>query len=263
MDLWIGDCPLSVEFNQLYKHCRDPNILVNDVCGSGMTNIEFRRSLNKEELEEWTLVELVNQVTLTPGRDESFWVLEKKAKYTTKSLYAAMTFGGVKDSLMMKAWNCRIPLKIKLFLWMAFHDKIQSAVQLRKRKWAGPEECKLCGERETTDHILFMCPVANFMWILIRDICGLVSAPTTCAELAEILVHRRASRFGALFLFLCAGALWAIWKTRNALVFDDKLMKNPPELVHKTKAFLLNWKPLLRQADKAKLDDLLQALMVM
>jgi len=120
---------------------------------------------------------------------------------------------------MMKAWNCRIPLKIKLFLWMAFHDKIQSAVQLRKRKWAGPEECKLCGERETTDHILFMCPVANFMWILIRDICGLVSAPTTCAELAEILVHRRASRFGALFLFLCAGALWAIWKNEERLGF--------------------------------------------
>jgi len=67
-----------------------------------MTHIEFRRSLN-EELEEWArLVELVNQVTLTPGRDESFWVLEKKTKYTTKFLYAAMTFGGVKDSLMMK-----------------------------------------------------------------------------------------------------------------------------------------------------------------
>src|SRR6185503_10235949 len=49
--LWIGDCPLSVGFNQLYKHCRDPNILVNDVCGSGMTHIEFRRSLNDEELE--------------------------------------------------------------------------------------------------------------------------------------------------------------------------------------------------------------------
>ena len=144
---------------------------------------------------------------------------------------------------------------------MAFHDRIQSSVQLRKRKC--PEECKLCGEREATDHNLLMCPVANFVWILIRDICGLVSAPTTCAELAEILLHRGASRFGALFLFLCAGALWAIWKTRNALVFDDKLMKNPAELVYKTKAFLLNWKPLLRQADRAKLDDLLQAMMAM
>ena len=47
------------------------------------------------------------------------------------------------------------------------------------------------------------------------------------------------------------------------MVFDDKLMKNPAELVYKTKAFLLNWKPLLRQADRAKLDDLLQAMMAM
>jgi len=34
--------------------------------------------------------------------DESLWVFGKKGRYTTKSLYEAMTFGGVKDRLMMK-----------------------------------------------------------------------------------------------------------------------------------------------------------------
>ena len=103
MDLWIGDCPLSVEFNQLYKYRRDPNSSVNDVCGSGLVQIEFRRPLSEEEVGEWLrLVELVNQVDITPGMDESLWVFGKKGRYTTKSLYEAMTFGGVKDRLMMK-----------------------------------------------------------------------------------------------------------------------------------------------------------------
>ena len=67
--------------------------------------------------------------------------------------------------------------------------------------------------------------------------------------------------FWAYFLFLCAGALWAIWKTRNAMVFEDKHLKNPLELIHKTRAHLLNWKPLLKQRDRATLDELLQILL--
>jgi hypothetical protein len=60
-----------------------------------------------------------------------------------------MTFGGVRDRLMMQLWKCKVPLKIQIFLWMAFNDRIQSAVQLKKRKWRGPAECKMCGEVET------------------------------------------------------------------------------------------------------------------
>ena len=67
---------------------------------------------------------------------------------------------------------------------MAFHDRIQPAVQLKKRKWAGLEECKLCEERET-HYILFKCLVARFVLILIRDICGLESAQASCAFLGQ------------------------------------------------------------------------------
>ena len=189
------------------------------------------------------------------------WILENRGHYTTKLLYRIMTFGGVKDVLMVKVWRCKIPLKIKFFLWMAFNDRIQSAVQLKKRKWAGPEEWKLCGARETVDHILFECPVATVVWILIKDVCGLLRASTNCTDLVEILTHRKVTRFGSLFLFLCAGALWAIWKTRNDWVFEDKLLQNPVELIYKTRALLLSWKMLLRQKDWTKLDELLGALM--
>ena len=184
VDLWIGECPLSVEFNQLFKFCRDPNISVNEVCSNGVVHIEFRRSLNDEEMDEWwRLVELVGSTILTLGEDEMRCILEKKDVYTTRSLYRVMTFGGVKDRLMMKIWKCKNLLKIKFFLWMAYNDRIQSAVQLKKRKWSGPEECKLFGEKETVHHIIFVCPVATF----IKELCGLLHTPTSCAELAELV----------------------------------------------------------------------------
>ncbi|KAG2632387.1 hypothetical protein PVAP13_2NG085546 [Panicum virgatum] len=165
LDLWTGECPLSVEFHQLFSYCRHPNIYVSDACANGTVQIDFRRSLNDEEMAEWArLVELVNQTTLTEGRDVMKWVLEKRGNYTTRSLYKAMTFGGVKDPVLMRIWRCRIPLKIKFFLWMAFNDRIQAAVQLKKKKWSGPEECKLCGEREL---LTTFCSYA--LW---RFLCG-------------------------------------------------------------------------------------------
>ncbi|KAG2581005.1 hypothetical protein PVAP13_6KG012976, partial [Panicum virgatum] len=119
IDLWLGDCPFCVEFYQLYNYCRNPNASIHETLGTGSVQIDFRRSLNYEEMNEWVrLVELVSQVQLTRGRDEMQWILENRGHYTTKSLYRIMTFGGVKDVLM----------KIKFFLWMAFNDRIQSAV---------------------------------------------------------------------------------------------------------------------------------------
>ena len=155
-----------------------------------------------------------------------------------------MTFGGVKDPIMMEVWKCKVTLKIQIFLWMACHDRIQSAVQLRKRNWAGAKECKMCGAVETTDHILFTCPVAVFLWVFLKETLILGSVPSSIAEL-ELIFLSRNHRFQSVLLFIFAGALWAIWKMRNDLVFEDKVIASPMVIIHKTVALLTHWKQLL------------------
>ena len=49
-----------------------------------------------------------------------------------------------------------IPLTVKIFLWMIAHGRIQSGVQLKKRRWSGPEHCKICDKLEIADHILYI-----------------------------------------------------------------------------------------------------------
>jgi hypothetical protein len=49
------------------------------------------------------------------------------------SLYKALTYGGVTNTRAMLIWKSPTPLKVKIFIWMAVHDRIQCGVQLKKR----------------------------------------------------------------------------------------------------------------------------------
>ena len=151
-DVWLGDRALKIDFHSLYNCCSDQSVTMEEALRSAGCNLKFRRSLTHQEMREWELMmDALEAVQLNEGRDEILWLLESKKRYTTKSLYRMMTFGGVRDPMMIEIWKCKVPLKIQIFLWMVFHDRIQSAFQLRKRKWGGPIECKMCGVIETTE----------------------------------------------------------------------------------------------------------------
>lgn len=125
---------------------------------------------------------MLNSIQLEEGRDFVAWSFEPSGKYTTRSLYKFMTSGGVTDALMADMWKSKIPMKVQVFIWMAFRDRIQSKIQLKKRRWSGPGECRLCGIEETTDHILFQCPVGCFLWVFIRETLGWSLTLTSCEE---------------------------------------------------------------------------------
>jgi hypothetical protein len=39
-------------------------------------------------------------------------------------------------------------------------------------KWKGNINCIVCGTLETTDHILFECPIAKLVWASLREALG-------------------------------------------------------------------------------------------
>ena len=66
--------------------------------------------------------------------DQVIWALEKHGSFRTKSLYKQICCGGVINRRMQEVWESKLPLKVKIFLWQMYHDKLQSAVQLKRRK---------------------------------------------------------------------------------------------------------------------------------
>jgi hypothetical protein len=65
-----------------------------------------------------------------------------------------------------------VPLKIKVFMWQVFLNRIQTAKQLKAMHWKGSELCVLCGCKEDANHLFFSCPLAEFMWSFISEALG-------------------------------------------------------------------------------------------
>ena len=61
-----------------------------------------------------------------------------------------------------------------------------------------------------------------------------------------------------LGLFLCASLCWGLWLVRNDLVFENKLVKSPLQVVYKAISLMHRWKVLLpKERDREALNMLL------
>lgn len=110
--------------------------------------------------------------------------------------------------------------------------KIQAAKQLKKMNQLGSQDCKLCGESEDVDHVMFRCAPARFIWCCLRDILDSESIPRNRKELFRKLKDP-GLKSNLVILCLFAAACWAIQLTRNDVVFRDKFIVNVNQIAHK------------------------------
>jgi hypothetical protein len=87
-------------------------------CAKDNWQIKFRRMMNQEVYTEWTeLTKLLEAAKITDTEDMVVWGLTKNGRFSIKSLYNFLTSGGVTCRMARKIWICRLPLKIRIFLW--------------------------------------------------------------------------------------------------------------------------------------------------
>ena len=101
------------------------------------------------------LQEMLNEITLSDGREMVFWALENSRKYSTSSLYKIMTSGGVRDSQMMTVWKCNIHLKVKISFGWQFMIESNLGCSGRKSNGLVRRNVPLVTNLKLLDHILF------------------------------------------------------------------------------------------------------------
>lgn len=81
-----------------------------------------------------------------------------------------------------RLWKAKMPLKIKIFMWLVQQNAILTKDNLLKRKWQGEGKCAFCIENETVQHLFFECPMAKFVWSLVAMVVGAQYGPTTMEQ---------------------------------------------------------------------------------
>ena len=157
---------------------------------------------------------------------------------TLLDLYTSfLSHRGVVNKRMKRVWKSKLPMKLKVFLWLAFHDRLQTGVELKKRKWKRDQHCRLCGVPETRDHLFFECVMAKFVWSYFKEALGWDRIPTNLQDLFDTWLPFGCNSY-MLKLFLLSVVLWALWTSRNKRAIEKKFVPCPFDILFKIKFFV-------------------------
>jgi hypothetical protein len=182
---------------------------------------------------------------LTPVDDVGFWILNKDGKYTVKSLYLEMLNPGVRDWNFNILWKTKMPLKIKKIAWMCFRGRIQVKSDLKAKGWPGDPGCKLCGELETSGHLIFECPLSNFSWCCMSKALGWSRTPTSFNDFTSMVAMLGGSQMRIKTWTMFGALAWAIWLQRNDHVFNNKVGNSSLTQLFKMIFLMSQWTFLL------------------
>jgi hypothetical protein len=200
------------------------------------------KNVNPEAQTEWgELQDFLQNVSLTHEDDVISWGLTASKRFCTSSLYKFMTSGGVGSSTAKRIWKCKVPLKIKVFLWQVFQNRILIAQQLCARNWTGSERSVLCGTNEDIDHLLFNSPLASFAWAFASEALGWQGAPRSLEDMMCNWTPRIFRVGRQLGLACFASVAWVVWHIRNKFCIQHVFPNNYLDVVYLALSFIQKW----------------------
>ena len=144
-------------------------------------------------------------------------------------------------------------MKINVFMWLAFQDRLPTGVVLKKHNWKGDGCCIICKILESADHILFCCPLAKFAWACAREALQWGRTPSSMQDFLESWLPLGCRNYKAKMM-LFARVLWTLKTVRNKMAIKGVFVQAPSSIIFKFDSFIQRWRQLLRASDRATLD---------
>jgi len=181
LDAWCGDIPLMEKFPELYEICNDQKITVERVAWKNW-RLSFRRWLDARLQEQWRMLsDLFHSCALNDDEDSPIWRWEKTGLFSVKTIYSHLCSNEV-GTHHNDIWNAKIPLKIKIWMWLIYHNAIQTKDNLLKRNWSGDQKCAFCNENETLPLLFFDCSMAKYVWSMVAYVLGARCRPASMEQ---------------------------------------------------------------------------------
>ncbi len=196
---WCGEFALCNFFPNLFASARAKHLPVRGWLLKYAANWDsaFPLPLSSVEYDELLLLRpLVYNQLLSSAGDSLHWRWNISGLFSTRNAYLFLVCSGVRDCKIPFIWKAKVPLRVKVFLWLAARTRILTADTLARRGWQGPSICVLCSRsEENLEHIFFSCTYAKALWqrMLSRLPLAMVQLTPTrkiclrCGPLSELL----------------------------------------------------------------------------
>ena len=97
----------------------------------------------------------------------------KQSLSNTNETYYSVQIAKIYNLNMALIWKTWAPLKVKIFLWLAFRRRHWTGDRRRRHGLETREHCYLCDQApETIEHIVVTCPYTRGVWSLIYQAFG-------------------------------------------------------------------------------------------
>jgi hypothetical protein len=233
-DLWFEKEPLKEKYSTRYNIVKKKNVSVAQVLSIAPLNISFKRALVGDNWDKWlSLVGSICMVHLNDHRDSFIWTANKI--FSMKNMY---------NDLVLKSgtpvncwtWKANIHLKIKIFLWYHKNGVVLTKDNLVKRQWKWCIKCCFFTEHETIQHLFFDCPMARLMWGVVCFTFG-ITKPVGVENLFGSWLRSFSSKPKNLVLIGMSAFCWALWISRNDLVFQKLQYRSILQVIFRGGAF--------------------------
>ncbi|XVF12875.1 hypothetical protein REPUB_Repub08aG0157600 [Reevesia pubescens] len=226
-DWWVGTGPL-IHFSTHDMESLDVNMKVNAVLdATGNWDLHRLQTLLPPDL-----VEEVRAIPLMlgqPGVDLPYWGFTRNGDFNVSSAYEVVSktldvaVGDIRNTKWI--WQLRCPERVRFFVWLLFHDKLNTNEKRVKKGMATSAACCFCMEAvESIQHVLMECPFALEVWPLMVGNGNLSSFLNKqfhdWVKSNSILSTSHDSSIDGCILFVCI--LWSLWKCRNFRIFEGK-----------------------------------------
>jgi hypothetical protein len=202
------------------------------------------------------VVQLASTIVLKDEEDELVWKFSSSGIYNSQSLYKIINFRGVVPVHVPRIWELHVPPRVHFFLWLLFKNKVLTRDNLAIRQQVDDKTFPFCEELETSHHLFFECVVARRMW---NEISSLFGRQIGLSFDDIGLCWLSSKKFTVLNIF-SAAALWAIWKLRNELCFQNGAWRNMGQLLMRVAGLVQNWLILCPADKKGELENCISKL---
>ncbi|KAJ1433963.1 Ribonuclease H domain [Sesbania bispinosa] len=171
------------------------------------------------------------------GTDSVIWGGTSNGAFSTKSAYNIIRnpVPDLPDPIWSRIWSWEGPERAKCLLWVILNKGLKTRSKGFNGGFMDSNLCPLCmNYEETSLHILRDCCHSRAVWLALSH--GVLPGNFSFQNLSMGISSNLDSAAGHEWSSLFSIAIWLIWQSRNAWVFEGVVF-NSSSLVHKIIAY--------------------------